>query len=388
MPITIPSRQFPDRDGHGTPEVSPRTAVLTPARPEQPSGPLRGGDFAMADPQCDEDEDTTESPMESPDSSRVATYPKSEVTARAFDTGIPRSSPFVNIDPAPLSLPQAEPADGLSSGFTEDVVFMILESVESIEDLVAVAIINKAFYAVFKRHEVWLVKHTVRKHSIPAWEYREATGTNPSDPLRNSLQCSGHGTSLTYTQQHLRDTHSLSVAKSLILYRCHSFLRTETIQNLGGLRTDVTSANKVDDAIWRVWTFCKIFGSSKGLNEDISGQIDWLKGGKLAHQSSCTSSIIFEDFTPLDGALLNASPSFGKGNAAGLTSVELYDMLEIWNCLTCIILDFQGEEQLREARTHGVFDGTGTTGGDQLGEQALFGQLPTMDGKGDGSRVR
>ena len=109
----------------------------------------------------------------------------------------------------------------------------------------------------------------------------------------------------------------IGALKSLIKQNCQSFMRPETLMLLDG---EPPEAARVDDALWRIWTFCKIFGSGKGREDDIIAQIDWLKGCILVHQDACAHSIFPMDALELHDAFVTAPESFARGNEGGLSA--------------------------------------------------------------------
>jgi hypothetical protein len=125
----------------------------------------------------------------------------------------------------------------------------------------------------------------------------------------------------------------MGMLKSLVLVQCESFLRPATIAGLVG--TDQARSAEIDAAFWRVWTFCRLFGSTAGEEEDVEAQVDWLNGGRLARQQ-------------------DSSSSFGIGNGEGLSKCELYDMTELWTCLSVLVQTFHG--RIGDARAAGIFE--------------------------------
>jgi hypothetical protein len=174
--------------------------------------------------------------------------------------------------------------------------------------------------------------------------------------------------------------------KELIFERCQSLLRAETIAQLSN-GSPFTSSSRADSALWRIWTFCRIFGCDKGREDDLIAQMDWLRGGVLAHQDSCMSTISSSDSFYISSVLLSAPDHFAKGNKGGLTAEELYDMLEMWNCLSSVTGALVG--QMEQARQFGVYDHTDIQGGDIDGEETMLeewhdyiltlGLSPTLD---------
>ncbi|OBW64250.1 MAG: UreD-domain-containing protein [Aureobasidium pullulans] len=112
-----------------------------------------------------------------------------------------------------------------------------------------------------------------------------------------------------------------------------------------------------EDAIYRIWSFCKIFGCDRGRDNDLKGQTDWLKGGILAHQKGCAATLSFSPEFEMDDILLNAPDHFAAGNGSGLSAEQLYDMSEIWECLYALMQPYEGETS--KAQSTGVFRHTG-----------------------------
>ena len=215
--------------------------------------------------------------------------------------------------------------------------------------------------------------------SPAAWELREASP--PSDALESAFPTSATSdrpipeyTPQSYLQDYTRDLYVMVAIKSLILVRCESFLRPETVAALAG--HDAERSLQIDDAFWRVWTFCKIFGCNKHREGDTIGQMDWLRGGVLAHQDTCSSSLATSDHSlAMFSALLNPPESFARGNGHGLTPNQLWDMTEIWTCLGVLLHGFHAKRDI--ARTYGVFHGQEVHRGEDENEDAMLGKLST-----------
>jgi hypothetical protein len=157
----------------------------------------------------------------------------------------------------------------------------------------------------------------------------------------------------------------------MIEQQCSTLLTADT---LNALRQG--ESPRVDAALYRIWTFCRVFGYGKGREDDIVAQMDWLRGGLLAHQDSCTSTISNHDSFYMSTVLLNAPEHFAQGNAGGLSAEELYDMLEMWNCLAKLTSGVIGKTE--QARQFGIYDETDIAGGDVDGEEAMLGMLNSV----------
>ncbi|KAF7507052.1 hypothetical protein GJ744_010980 [Endocarpon pusillum] len=219
-----------------------------------------------------------------------------------------------------VELPQAMQSSSVPAEVAETVILRIMSNMTTLKDLFATAALNKGFYNTFKRHEMYLIKATLRKSSIAAWELREISEENQLTPT-------------AYLRQYSVEIYTMGMLKSLVLVQCESFLRPVTIAGLVG--TDQTRSAEIDAAFWRVWTFCRLFGSSAGEDEDIEAQVDWLNGGELAREQ-------------------DPSSSFGIGNGDGLSKSELYDMNELWTCLSVLVQTFHG--RTGEARAVGIYE--------------------------------
>ncbi|KAI9760599.1 MAG: hypothetical protein M4579_001568 [Chaenotheca gracillima] len=248
----------------------------------------------------------------------------------------------------------------ISAEAAEAVLLRILQSLDNLRDLFAAAVVSKGFYRTFKRNELPLMKNALRQMSPAAWELREMSPPyDDSEEVDDEFPVPDY-TPTSYLRYFTRDMYIMVALKSLILVRCESFLRPETVSALAG--NDDERSLQLDAAFWRVWTFCKIFGSNKGREDDIVGQMDWLRGGLIANQETCSSLTTSGPSPGLASALLNPPESFAKGNPGGLSPGELWDMMEIWTCLGTLIEGFFGKCEM--ARENGVFDNLDIAEGD------------------------
>ncbi|KAK7536239.1 uncharacterized protein J3D65DRAFT_531919, partial [Phyllosticta citribraziliensis] len=251
----------------------------------------------------------------------------------------------------------------------ETVLCGILGSCHSLDDLFSLASVNRGFHYVFKRHELGLMQEVLRNESPPAWEFRKVA---PPYPLELGTPDSSlpepDYTPASFYRQHKHDKIVISALKSLVLTRCQSFLRPETVMALAIDSNE--RAQRMDDAFWRIWTFCKLFGCGKNREDDIVAQIDWLRGGPAAHQTDARATVFSANSIDLSNVLTNASDHFAKGNPDGLSAEELYDMTEIWTCLGVLLSGLEG--RTAQAREYGVFELTDIRGGDIDGEERML----------------
>nr|POE79566.1 hypothetical protein CFP56_07631 [Quercus suber] len=251
---------------------------------------------------------------------------------------------------------QGEDMQAKAAASAEDVLLHILQSLKSPTDLFNTAQINKGMYRVYKENAMHLIRAVTYNQSPAAWEFREwchpeATGAEPSQL---------DYTPLIYMKSHARDLAVVESLKSQILGHCQSFIRRETAFAIS--TPSHPGAQRFTDAFWRIWCFCEIFGGKKGRLEDVTGQLDWLRGGLLAENQGCVATVNTNLDYELSSVLLNAPEFFAKGNPEGLSSKQLYDMTELWTCLTALLSGYSG--RIDQARDNGVFDGCDVEAGD------------------------
>ncbi|KAK4634256.1 hypothetical protein CLAFUW4_00866 [Fulvia fulva] len=248
--------------------------------------------------------------------------------------------------PGPIS-------SGVLSNSAENVLLNILASLRTLDDLFNTAIINKGMYRVYKENEMDLIRTVAFNESAAASEFREwcppERNIHGTDSSKASSQL--EHSPLTYMRCHRRDLGVIESLKSLILQRCQTFIRRETTFALS--TPSHPNAGRFNDAFWRIWTFCQIFGCQKGREDDITGQIDWLKGGLLANNQGCVATVNTNLDFDMGSVLLNAPDHFAQANAGGLYATQLYDMTEIWTCLMVLLHGYSG--RIEQARLFGVF---------------------------------
>ncbi|KAL4763584.1 uncharacterized protein BDW70DRAFT_7426 [Aspergillus foveolatus] len=255
----------------------------------------------------------------------------------------------------PVVTPPFIPSGQMPATLPDEIVLMLLRHCSSLPDLFNFAVMNRQFYRVFKQNELDLIKTTVFQMSPPAWELREM-----SPPWASEWQVLfdldapvPEYTPSSYLDRYTRDLYSLVRLKGLILARCTTFLRPETVRGLSGI--DDARAEDIDNAFWRLWTFCRIFGCGKGREGDVVGQIDWLNGGVLATSQHASITMSISEPFGMNNVLLEPPEGFGRGNLGGLSHSQLYDMMEIWTCLGVLLQPIHGK--CEAARKVGVFSG-------------------------------
>ncbi|KAL4898636.1 hypothetical protein BDV59DRAFT_197526 [Aspergillus ambiguus] len=252
----------------------------------------------------------------------------------------------------------------------DDAILAIFQQLCSLDDLFHLATVSKQFYRVFKANELKLIKKTVFKMSPPAWELREMSPpwdsewqilVDPDAPVPEY-------TASNYLRCYAQDIYTLAQLKSLVLARCGTFIRPGTVRGLAGL--DTARAAELDDAFWRIWTFCRIFGSGKNRESDITGQLDWLNGGVAAKNSQRALAVALTEPFGMNNVLFEPPAGFGQGNKGGLTKSQLYDMTEIWTCLGVLLQPIHGK--CKEARETGIFEGHNVPDNNPSKEEAVL----------------
>ncbi|KAL4778566.1 hypothetical protein BJX76DRAFT_366151 [Aspergillus varians] len=270
----------------------------------------------------------------------------------------------------PMSAPPFVPSGQMPGTLPDTIVGLILRQCDSLQDLFNFAVMNKQFYRVFKIDELDFIKNTVFEMSPPAWELREMSPPWDSEwrVLVDLDAPVPEYTASLYLDRYTRDIYTLVKLKSLILARCGTFLRPETVRGLAGM--DDTRAAEIDNAFWRVWTFCRIFGCGKGREGDVVGQLDWLKGGVMATSQHLPVAMSISEPFGINNVLFEPPEGFGRGNHGGLSQAQLYDMTEIWTCLGVLLQPIH--DRCQEARKAGVFDGHDVAAKDPVMEQKIL----------------
>lgn len=234
----------------------------------------------------------------------------------------------------------------------QSILLRIMSGLHTLDDLNATSRINKGMWRVYKENEIALLRTVQWNQSPAAWELREWSVISFSHVDYDVTSSQPQHTPASYRSCARRDKEVIDELKVMILENCQTFLRPESTVGLAS--TGESSGQRFDDAFYRIWCFCKIFGCEKGREDDIAGQLDWLKGGLLAHQQDCGATVSINFEFDMASVLLNAPDYFAQGNLNGLSAAQLYDMIELRNCLAVLLQGFGG--RVEQARSCGVFD--------------------------------
>jgi hypothetical protein len=240
-------------------------------------------------------------------SSHNAGFPVSQSSTQASSRNVIKSAAAA-----------AHTTDDLDTGSAEMIILTIL-SLLDIHDLLSAARISKGFYRVFKKHELWLTKSAIFNTCPAAWEYLEEPGKGSQLPA-------------TYLESYKIGVDTIASLRTTLLIRCDALLRQETISGL--VRADKEMSKRIDQAFWRIWTFCEIFGHKSSRRDSTQAQVDWLKGDRASQTRTSTLS----------------SPKSKRP----LSSLELLDISEIWTCLASLLRGFH--DQTSEGRDADLFE--------------------------------
>ncbi|QIX01086.1 hypothetical protein AMS68_006603 [Peltaster fructicola] len=248
----------------------------------------------------------------------------------------------------------------------EGVLVKILASLTSIEDLMNAILINRGMHRVYRENERRLVRRVARNESAPGYELRQWLKPTRKSQLLDTEEVDDDEITIveqspaSYVQAWRRDTNTINSLKTIIVAGCQTYLRKETVAAMSDKAHP--RAQQVTDAFWRIWTFCAIFGNQKGRDEDLIGQLDWLKGGRLANNLDCAATVSMNVEFDVGSILLNAPEYFGSGNGEGLTADQLYDITEIWTCMASLLQGYLG--RVDQAKEYGIYDNCSIEKGD------------------------
>ena len=204
------------------------------------------------------------------------------------------------------------------SDSAEKIILNILSALD-IHDLLTAARINKGFYSVFKRHQLSLIKSAIFNTCPAAWEYFEEA-------------CKGSIVPTKLLESYRNGLETIASLRTTLLLRCDGLLRQETISGL--VRADKQKSRNIDQAFWRIWTFCDIFGHKSTGRNNSQLQADWLRGGR-ANQDQISNLPGTQKFRPF-------------------SLTELLDINEIWSCLATLLQGFH--DQPSHAQDAGLFE--------------------------------
>ncbi|PLB47676.1 hypothetical protein P170DRAFT_456471 [Aspergillus steynii IBT 23096] len=242
----------------------------------------------------------------------------------------------------------------------------ILQEVDNLVDLFSLAVVNRAAYKALKSHELPLIKSTLWKMSPAAWELRELSEVR----WDKAPYTGGQSLAATlYIRHCTMDLINHAQIKFLLYDHARFILREDTLSAMRDGRS--ARAVEIDEAIWRVWTFCHLFGNHKNRENDYIGQVRWLRGDCFGdgdeHRDLPVVCATTPDPKDFNTVLFSPPSGFAAGNRGPLSETQLRDMIEIWMAMASL-LDFLRDETAL-ARRFGVFEGLEILEGDRMLER-------------------
>lgn len=214
-----------------------------------------------------------------------------------------------------------------------------LEDCPDLGSLLELVELHPDLQRAFDMNGLPLIQHALKRSVPEQWEFREMSincGMPRTKEYYESLglmpdECTHLGWGVeSYLQHYAEEMAVCAHVTGLIRERCAGRTRAEqdVLEAMG--RLSGPRWKSVHRALWRVWTFCRIFGCAKGREEDTRGQQRWLCGFVGARELASAT------FTPSDDSseILCLPPDpFGYGNGSGLSRTEVQDMTAIWTFL-------------------------------------------------------
>jgi hypothetical protein len=263
-----------------------------------------------------------------PDACLTLSEERSSTELQLPDSSAAISSPIIHelepITTAGTKIPEyfaiwEDSSDSRRPQMHDAIILSILRQLDSLDDLFNTATINRTTYRVFKAYEISLIRACLWKMSPAAWEHCEVTNrtyVSLTQPGGQNLHVS------LYLRHYRLNLYIFVQFKSLLLYYCQNILHEDSYNAL--LDLWLSRSKELDDAIWRVWTFCDLFAIWKERECDFPGQIAWLQGN-TAPQSPLGSPNA-SDFASV---LFDPPSGFAQGNCGGLALAQLRDIVEI-----------------------------------------------------------
>lgn len=236
----------------------------------------------------------------------------------------------------------------MSMNMTRQDIIKFLNSMPNLHMLFWAAS-HSQFKDEYQAQKLHLVRSTLRKSRPVEWELREMGISHTMSgeavvplseiyyqqlarPYPDRPVC---WSAKTYLNHYAHEMYVCARITALILCRCQvsEYLDKERLDAL----RQCTSPRGGDmhRAIWRTWSFCRLFGMAKGREDDIIAQQRWLSGHSTQlHMKATTGPGGFSS------QLVDLPPhTFASGNLNGLSVLEICDMISVWKCLRRLFLD-------------------------------------------------
>jgi hypothetical protein len=244
------------------------------------------------------------------------------------------------------------------------VATRILEGVSDLRTLFRLAVVSKQFYRIFKGHELDFIKNCLHVMRPEVWELREmntcsihpGTDSHLASLIDNETSLSPCSPNMYL--QHYAYEIAVVVDMKIIIMEYRNQLVDFPVYMLEAFRMEEPLlGSEVDKALWRIWTFCRIFGCCKDREDDLIGQQDWFNGGFRARGRpksgpSCFGGDSNVLSVPRSEVLALPPESFGRGNGTGLSRFELRLMSRVWKWLEDILRIRTRQSALSKGLSH------------------------------------
>lgn len=176
---------------------------------------------------------------------------------------------------------------------SDDILIHIFSHLDSLPSMESLSLAHPRFHTVLASNKLFILRGIINNISAPA-----STLVELSKP-------SGAHTAKSYSESYASSIDVVHTIKALIQSRCRFFLTSGKMDFLND-----RAERAFDDALYNIWIFCTLF---RDRRESAERQMEWLRG-------------------------------FG--------SMELLDILEIWQCLGVLLRPLAESTEL--ARKYGI----------------------------------
>lgn len=225
-----------------------------------------------------------------------------------------------------------------------EVFKIITRSIDCFDDLFCLVRTERCFYSAYKESAFEILRKVVFNMYPPVWECLEINMQRQDVAV---LQRSAHMLGTLYWETYVQHIYTFGRVMACICLHCQDILRADSGDSPWAKNGRLM---QLHNALWRIWSFCQIFGCDECREAEIQAQINWLNGEAMLY--------IVPDNKSSSSMELQWLPGCGS---QGLSQSELDDMKEIWACLKFLLRPLQNA--CSETRDIGLFHQKGLQGG-------------------------
>lgn len=195
--------------------------------------------------------------------------------------------------------PPITPRLGCHSPFldaSDDILIHIFSHLDSLSSMESLSLAHPRFHTILVSNKLFILRGIVHNISAPAFDLVEL------------LKPKRAYTAKSYMESYASSLDIVHTIKALIQTRCRFFLNSGKMDFLND-----GAERAFDNALYNIWAFCTIF---RDRRESAERQMEWLRN---------------------------------------FNSSELFDILEIWQCLGVLLRPLADSPEL--ARKHGIIQG-------------------------------